>query len=207
MDKHEAAVVGGSLVSFLPGVTAQQRQSVQLAMLMAERVTRSDHEQGLVQDWYSYYRRRLQYLGWDAQIPEQVHWPSPERRLIADKALQAVNHVAGERHSSSLSLALSALLNSDAPLLHLEQRSRELGHFQLLPCAPSKAGYVDLVVYHEAGDRTLFSNGFLSRVLDRTRVRAELVRFNVRLFQQEFEARTRKNVEHVMQREILKLEL
>jgi hypothetical protein len=207
MDKHEATVVGGSLVSFLPGITAQQRESIHLALLMAERVTHSDHEQGLVQDWFTYYRRRLQHLGWDAQIPEQVHWPKPDRQVITQKALQAVKQVAGESQSSNLSVALSALLSSDAPLLHLEQRSRELGLFQLVPCAPSKPGYVDMVVYHEAGDRSLFSNGFLSRVLNNTKVRAELVRFNVRLFQQEFEAKVRSNVERVMQKEIIKLKL
>ena len=207
MDKHKASVVGGSVVSFLPGITAEQRQSVQLALLMTERVTRSDHGNGLVEDWYSYYRGRLQFYGWDALTPEQVHWPQPERQAIVDRALKRVNQLAGERYGSSLSLALPAVLGSDMPLLHFEQRSRHLGLFQLIPCAPSSNGYVDMVVYHEAGNRELFTTGFLRRALETTVVKAELVRFNVRLFQQEHEATVRQNVARVMRQEIRSVNL
>ncbi len=206
MGRCDAAVVGGSLVSFLPGISAEQRESMQLAILFTERVTRQDHGAGHVADWYSYYRRRLQFLGWDALAPEQVHWPQPQRKAIVDKALQMVEQVAGKQHASSLSLALSALFRSDMALLHLEQRSRELGVFQLLPCAPGRNGYIDMVVYHEAGERNLFSSGFLTRSVESTVVRAELVRFNVRLFQQQHEALVRSNVERVMRREILTLD-
>ncbi|MFJ4154581.1 hypothetical protein ACIPZF_07195 [Pseudomonas sp. NPDC089752] len=202
MDKPRASVVGGSLVSFLPGITEQQRQSVQLALLMAERVTRTDHRDGLVQDWYSYYRRRLQYLGWDALTAEQVHWPKPERTVIVDRALQRIDQLAGERHTSSLSLAIPAMLGSDIPLLNFEQRTRQLGLFRLIPCAPSRNGYVDMVLYHESGERELFTTGFLGRAVETKVVKAELVRFNVRLFQQEHEAIVLENVKSVMRNEI-----
>lgn len=206
MGRCDAAVVGGSLLSFLPGISPEQRQAVQLAILFTERVTQQDHAAGYVADWYSYYRRRLQFLGWDALPPEQAHWPEPQRKAIVDKALEMVEQVAGKQHASSLSLALSALLRSDMALLHLEERSKELGVFQLLPCAPGKNGYIDMVVYHEAGERNLFRSGFLTRSVESTVVRAELVRFNVRLFQQQHEALVRSNVERVMRREILTLD-
>lgn len=207
MEGVSASVVGGSLVSFLPGITEQQRDAVQLAVLFSERITRRDQADGLVEDWYSYYRRHLQYLGWDALAPEQVHWPKPQRKTITDKALESVSKVAGERHARSLAVALPKLMSSEMPLKHMEQRSREMGLFQLLPCAPSKHGYVDMVIYHEAGNSALFSAGFFSSTLEKTQVRAELVRFNVRLFQQEFEAKVRRNVESVMRQEIFALDL
>ncbi|WP_313646134.1 hypothetical protein [Pseudomonas sp.] len=207
MEGVSASVVGGSLVSFLPGITEQQRDAVQLAVLLSERITRRDHADGLVDDWYSYYRRRLQYLGWDALASEQVHWPKPQRKAITDKALESVGKVAGEQHARSLAVALPKLMSTEMPLRHMEQRTRELGLFQLVPCAPSKQGYVDVVIYHEAGNRASFSAGFLSSTLEKTQVRAELVRFNVRLFQQEFEAKVRRNLESVMRQEIFALDL
>lgn len=207
MDRYEAAVVGGSLVTFLPGISAQQRESVLLALLFSERVTHTVHADGLVDDWYGYYRRRLQYLGWDALSAEQVHWPTTERMTIVDKALRIVDQVGGERYASSLSLALPALLTSGDPLRHLEQRCKDLGIFKLLPCAPSKQGYVDMVIYHEQTGRRTFAPGFLSQSVDASQVKAELVRFNVRLFQQEHQARVLKSVERVMVREILAVKI
>ncbi|QCI14804.1 hypothetical protein E6B08_27145 [Pseudomonas putida] len=207
MDRHEAAVVGGSLISFLPGLTVQQREAVELAILFTDRVTETDRAGGLVDDWYSYFRRRLQFLGWDAINPEQVHWPQRRRQAIVDKALSIVEHVGGEKYASGLSLALPALLRSDQALLHLEQRSRDRGLFQLLPCAPAKNGYVEMVLYHEAGDRQAFTSGFFTRVLDSTTIKAELVRFNVRLFQQEFQADVRRNVDRLRLREIRAVQL
>lgn len=207
MDRYEAAVVGGSLVTFLPGISAQQRESVLVALLFSERVTHTDHAGGLVDDWYGYYRRRLQYLGWDALSAEQVHWPTTERKTIVDKALGIVDQVGGERYSSSLSLALPALLTSGDPLRHLERRCKELGIFQLLPCAPSRQGYLDMVIYHEKAGREAFASGFLNQSQDASQVKAELVRFNVRLFQQEHQTRVLKNLERVMVREILAVKI
>lgn len=207
MDRHEAAVVGGSLVTFLPGLTTEQRMAVELAILFTEQVTEDEHAGGLVSDWYGHFRRRMQYLGWDALSPEQVHWPQPQRQTIVDKAVSIARQVGGEKHASGLSLSLSALLQSDQALLHLEQRSQQRGLFQLLPCAPAKNGNVDMVIYHETGDRQEFTSGFFTRVLDSTVVKAELVRFNVRLFQQEHQARVRKNLERIMVREVLAVKI
>ncbi|MCT8164755.1 MULTISPECIES: hypothetical protein [unclassified Pseudomonas] len=207
MDRHESVVVGGSLVSFLPGLTVEQRNAVELAILFTERATEDEYAAGLVSDWYGYFRRRMQYLGWDALSPEQVHWPQPQRQAIVDKAVSMARRVGGEKHASSLSLSLSALLQSDQALSHLEQHSRERGLFQLLPCAPAKNGNVDMVIYHEAGDRQEFTSGFLTRVLQSTTVKAELVRFNIRLFQQEHQARVRRNVERVMVQEVLAVKI
>ncbi|MDU9402218.1 hypothetical protein RTH46_06885 [Pseudomonas sp. zfem004] len=207
MDKHRAAVAGSSLVAFLPGVTAAQRSAVQLAALMAERVTRTDHDQGLVTDWFSHYRRQLQYYGWDALSAEQEHWPGLERPGIVNAALRRIEATAGEHYSTALGLAMTGLAESEWALLNFEQRTRERGVFQLLPCAPSKPGYVDLVLYREHCERDMLNTGFLLRSREATRVQAELVRFNTRLFDQSYRSLVEQRLEKIVRQQILSFEI
>ena len=90
MNKPQATVVGAGLMSFMPGLTPAQRSSVKLAVLQAERETRFVHEQGQVQNWYSYYKNKLKFYGWDAVPHSEVHWPGNERSDIVDSALKAI---------------------------------------------------------------------------------------------------------------------
>lgn len=207
MNKHRAAVAGSSVVAFLPGVTLAQRRAVLLAALMAERVTRTDHDAGLVSDWFSHYRRQLQFYGWDAMSAEQVHWPGLERPGIVNAALRRIEATAGESYSTAVKLAMKGLAENDWPLLNFEQRTRERGVFQLLPCAPGKSGYVDLVLYRERCEIDTLSTGFLFRSRRETRVQAELVRFNTRLFDQEFRALLEKRLEKIARQQILSFEI
>ena len=155
MQTYEAAVVGASLVSFIPGISLGQRKAVKLATLWAETVTLQDMAKETAQEQYQYYRKKLMYLGWDAKSAEEVHWPDPERPKIVDQALSKIDAIAGARHSSHMALALEALKKNGKPLLHFESRSKDRAQFQLLSCAPVSGNYVDIVVYHEAGNVAL----------------------------------------------------
>lgn len=185
MQTHEATVVGASLVAFIPGVSLEQRKAVKLASLWAESTTLQDMAGESAQDQYQYYRKKLMYLGWDAKSAEEVHWPDPQRPKIVDQALRRIDAVAGVQHSSSMALAFEVLKKNGKPLLHFESRSKDRAQFQLLSCAPVSGNYVDIVVYHEAGNSAAFTAGFLYRERRDTRVTAALVRFNTRLFDQE----------------------
>ncbi|MCX2688907.1 MULTISPECIES: hypothetical protein [unclassified Pseudomonas] len=185
MQTHEATVVGASLVAFIPGVSLEQRKAVKLASLWAESTTLQDMAGESAQDQYQYYRKKLMYLGWDAKSAEEVHWPDPQRPKIVDQALRRIDAVAGVHHSSNMALAFEVLKKNGKPLLHFESRSKDRAQFQLLSCAPVSGNYVDIVVYHEAGNSVAFTTGFLFRERRDTRVTAELVRFNTRLFDQE----------------------
>lgn len=207
MTNPQAAVVGFSVMSFLPGVTPAQRDSVQLAALMAERVTRSGYDQGHVQDWYGYYRNQLKYLGWDAVPPEEAHWPGRERPELVDQALRRIDATAGEHFASVTRLALEGLQADLSVTLQLEQRCQSQGIFQLMPCGPAKGGYVDMLVYHESGQKSAFSTGFVFRERSQLTVRAELVRFNTRLFDQQHKSKVQRSLEKVALKEILELTL
>ncbi|QBF24974.1 hypothetical protein EXN22_04425 [Pseudomonas tructae] len=207
MSNQQAAVVGAGLMSFMPGLTPAQRSSVTLAVLQAERETQFVHEQGQVEDWYSYYKNKLKYYGWDAVPPSEVHWPGNERSEIVDSALKAISAVAGSQYAQSTELALQALKRDTRALLHFEQRTRQYGVFQLLPCAPARNGRVDMVLYHEVLEQSQVSAGFLFRKRRQQRVTAELVRFNTRLFDQQFRSKVQRSLQAVSVREILELKI
>ncbi|BDM20797.1 MULTISPECIES: hypothetical protein [Pseudomonas] len=207
MEAHEAAVVGASLVSFIPGTSKAQREAVKLASLWAETVTLSDLADAPAQEQYNYYLNKLKYLGWDAKTAEQVHWPSPERVAVVEQVLSKIGAVAGETHSTHMALALSALKKSGPPLLHFEKRSQERAQFQLMSCAPVSGNYVDIVLYLEAGDSAEFTAGFLFRERRDMRVTAELVRFNTHLFDQERRSAVERALVKITLKEIHEMEV
>lgn len=207
MDKQQAAVVGAGLLSFFPGLTAEQRASVKWAALIAERDTFDAHNNQLIEDWYSYYKRKLMFYGWDALPASEVHWPGNERPGIVDSALSVISATAGSEFATSIGLAMEGLKHNGPALLHFEQRAREGGVFQLLPCAPAKNGYVDMVLYHETIAVKDTNAGFLFAARKQRIVRAELVRFNTRLFDQQFRSKVERRLAAVASREICDLDI
>lgn len=207
MQKHETVVVGASLVSFIPGVSFEQRKAVKFASLWAETVTLKDMANEARQEQYQYYRKKLMYLGWDAKSAEEVHWPDPLRPRIVDQALSKIDAVAGTQHSSNMALAFDVLKRNGKALLHFESRSQARAQFQLLSCAPVSSNYVDIVVYHEAGNTATFTNGFLFRERRNMQVTAELVRFNTRLFDQERRTSVERALVKIALKEIHEMEV
>ncbi|WP_313741547.1 hypothetical protein [Pseudomonas sp.] len=202
MDTPGAAVVGSSIVSFMPHIDQARRESVMLALLMAEQSTAQAHKEGAVTDWFDYYRRQLQFYGWDALSAEQVHWPDEQRKHIRDKALAAIGQAAGERHVDAMRLAYAGLRGAPPTLLQFERSAIECGSFRLLPCAPSGGGRVDMVLCHETLTAQSSTLGFLFDEQRKTCVRAELVRFNVRLFEQQHRAKVARALAAQQSRQI-----
>lgn len=207
MDNAQAVVLGASLLSFLPGVPQPQRETVKLAVALAERATRSAYEDGLIEDWLSYYRNQLRFYGWDAVRPEDVHWPKGEREDLVDKALSTIAQTGGRHFADGSGRALQRLTADSGGLLRFEDYARTHGHFQLLPCAPSESNRVDMVIYHERGASSSFSAGFLSSERDTQDVRAELVRFNTLIFDQEHRPRVNQSLVEVALRNLIEYPL
>ncbi|AUF94722.1 hypothetical protein CXQ80_02215 [Pseudomonas sp. 02C 26] len=182
MANTQAAVIGSSIVSFLPGLDRQQCDAVKTAVALAERATLSVFNEGLVEDWLSYFRNQLKFMGWDAVAPEDIHWPTDQRSKLVDKALQTIAATAGEHFAKSTDLALRRLMASPATLGTFERQAAERQCLQFLPCSPAGNGRVDMVLYFETDKKTRFATGFMERKRSYQKVSAELVRFNVRAF-------------------------
>ena len=210
MDNIQASVVGASVVSFLPGVPAQQRESVQLATLFAQRAALSAYKDGQVEDWYSYYKNQLKYFGWDATPADATYRPDPSRQRVVDQALEKISQVAGRPYAEASRRSLEALEKNGNALSLFESRSRNLdyAYFQLIPCSQGTSGVVDMVLYHETLNISEQSRGFLfqsSKTV--SSARAELVRFNTRGFEHTHRDRALARLSSVLQKEILSLEL
>ena len=186
MNESNAAVIGAGVVSFLPGLSLAQKNKVKLALALAERATQTAFDEGLVQDWFAYYRNQLKFMGWDAVSAEQVHWPDAERAEQVDNVLGLIAKTAGERFASNVEVSLQRLRNSPQTLTTLETHARERGHFQLLPCAPAGQNRVDMVLYHEVDTQDAWHAGFITRKRGMKNVRAELVRFNILAFENSY---------------------
>jgi len=188
------AVIGAGIVSFLPGMDAAQASKVKLALAMAERATQTAYREGLIENWFDYYRNQLKFMGWDSVSPEQAHSPDPRRAKQTDQVLETIADKAGERYATATGLSIRKLLRQPSVLRELERCAYERQHFQLLPCAPAGAGRVDMVLYHEVDSHAAFKAGFLSHKRSHRVVRAELVRFNVLAFENSFLGKVQERV-------------
>ncbi|QXH47282.1 hypothetical protein KSS93_04980 [Pseudomonas xanthosomatis] len=203
MVEATSAVIGAGIVSFLPGITTARKESVKLALAMAERAAESVSKEGLLDDWFTYYRNQLRFMGWDSVSPEQVHWPDEGRARQVDQVLQTIAATAGEHFAEACSLSMGRLPGSAAALLALEQHAYERQHFQLLPCAPAGGGRVDMVLYHETDTQSAFRAGFISRKRSHRNVRAELVRFNIQAFEQSYLPKVQERVVQLCRARVL----
>lgn len=204
-DQPRASVVGNALMSFFPDIRKEVRERVQMAMLFAQRATQDALDNQLVGDGYSFYRRQLMFLGWDAKSPRESFDPNLQRRKALNDVLGQINATADSQYSDMTRWSIEALQASEAALYRFEARSLASESFQLLPCRIIKPGYVDLVLYHETLEREEQLNGFLYRERVVTGSRIELVRFNVRLFEQKFGARIEKSLEQALRQDIYEL--
>lgn len=204
-EQLRAAVVGNALMSFFPDVDKDMRERVQTAMLFAQRATREVVDKGQVSDGYDYYRQQLKFLGWDATSPREPFDPDLERRSVREAMLGRIGAAAGPEYSEITRWSIDALGLVQPALFRFEQCSLESTSFQLLPCRVTRPGYVDMVLYHEVLNRQELGNGFLYRERTSLRVRAELVRFNARLFQQQFGDKVRQRLLKALQEEIHEL--
>lgn len=204
-DQPRAAVVGNALMSFFPDIRKEVRERVQMAMLFAQRATQDALDNQLVGDGYSFYRRQLMFLGWDAKSPRESFDPNLQRRKALNDVLGQINATADSQYSDMTRWSIEALQASEVALYRFEARSLASESFQLLPCRMIKPGYVDLVLYHETLEREEQLSGFLYRERVVTGSRIELVRFNVRLFEQKFGARIEKSLEQALRQDIYEL--
>lgn len=185
-EKTQAAVVGNALLSFFPGVDRAMREQVQMALLFAQRSADDLVQNGLLDEGYDHYRRQLMFLGWDGRAPSESWAPDRRRRQTLELALARVGATAGEAYSHTIRLAADVLLANEVGLTRFETRALAQESFQLLPCRVNVPGYVDLVLYHQRLEKEQTLGGVLFNERVAWGARAELVRFNVRLFEQQF---------------------
>ncbi|WLG95249.1 hypothetical protein [Pseudomonas sp. FP198] len=144
-----AAVVGSSIVSFERGLSPQDREDIYLSNLYAQLATRSAYRDGLVGNWFDYYKNKLRFLGWDTARP--VRLMEAGQGLMADSVSRQLSLSLAGRFSQQASQALGALENSPDAIEIFEGASlrRDRGFFQVIPCVLKSPGKIEIALYHK----------------------------------------------------------
>ncbi|MHA6786751.1 hypothetical protein ACWA6H_03475 [Pseudomonas bijieensis] len=144
-----AAVVGGSIVSFDEGLSFQDREDIYLSNLYAQLATRSAYKDGLVGNWFDYYKNKLRYLGWDSARP--VSAGRAGQGLMVDSVSRQISRSFDERFSRQASQALGTLRRNPDALEVFERTSllRDTGCFQVIPCTSKSSGRIEIGLYHK----------------------------------------------------------
>lgn len=187
------SVVSGSLTAFLPTMAFEDQQDVILANLFAQRIARSERACGLNMDWLANYKRRLQFLGWDATPAPDSYVPGPQPGPLAEEAVSHIAQLATQQMTIIGKQALQGLSENGEALECFEDNAlnteKNTAIYQLLLCT-RVGSYIDIVLYHQELKARSFAERFLfaKRASD-VQVTAnalERVRFNIRLFRQEW---------------------
>lgn len=156
----QAAVVGGSVVAFANGVQASQREDIYMSTAFAQNATRAALQDGLVGDWFTYYRDVLRFIGWDVPKPTAL---TPSGTRMAGQAVQGIETVIGEAYSEPVRRALLAMERNTSALKLFEDTSLRgnVGYFQVIPCLPSGPNKVQMGIYHRQFQVRQQVSGFL----------------------------------------------
>ncbi|WP_342623419.1 hypothetical protein [Pseudomonas alkylphenolica] len=186
------SVVSGSLTAFLPTMSFEDQQDVILANLFAQRIARTERADFNV-DWLPNYKRCLQVFGWDAKLPPDTYVPGPQPEPLAAQAVSHIAQLATQQMAIVGKQALQGLSENGEALGCFEEnalnKEKDTAIYQLLLCT-RVGSYIDIVLYHQELKARNFAQRFLfaqrARDVQVTANALERVRFNIRLFRQEW---------------------
>jgi len=187
----QACIVGAGLASLSSSLATQDREDILLVNFWAQKATREEFDSGLNTDWFDNYRRKLAFLGWDATTPGKLS-RGPDRGKVLDQALEQIAQAGSGEHAQLVQQSLTALQgrNDALNLFEASSRTGKRANFQLLPCVHHSSDYVDMVLYHMELELQQFEQRFLflsrGAEVQVKAQRAELVRFNLRIFRDQF---------------------
>lgn len=213
-DASSASVVSGSLAAFMPGVSPEDREDILLVNLFAQRDARRIHlwlEQQLVRQLPA----QTELPGVGCHAATQCATSGPDRGRLVDHAVMQIEQAGSGVHAELTGQALNALENDPKAMrvFEINARAGSTLHFQLLPCVRHSGDYFDMVLYHMELNVPLDTRlgGVLFYSFDhKSQVRiqsAELIRFNLRIFRDEFKAKIQSRVTAQSRRSILDLKL
>ena len=146
--KDQAVLVGSSVISFVSGVTAEQRRDLINSMLLAQLVAKKRVPDGAeVYDWYRAFFEVLKQIGWIVQAL-QFATQKAAVGLQTDEAILALATTLLGPGSSSLALVKATLdllksMDANSPwmtILNRESQSGQTARFQLAVAEPDDKG-------------------------------------------------------------------
>lgn len=162
-DDLKAAVNVGSLLSFVDGVTRQERDDILYSVQYAQRAATAAHDRFLeTRSWYNKYVEVLEMIGWAGEQFAFAELAHAEGELRMDKAaLAIISAIATQNQLAVITESIKALEGladgSEAITLFDYQTSAEgAGNFQIGSVQKGDTGALSLALgafYFRAAER------------------------------------------------------
>jgi hypothetical protein len=149
--KNQAAVVGSDIMSFVKGVTADQRQDVINSTLLAQLVATSKVKvRTEIYHWYRAYFDALKNLGWLVQEESFAEYHEASERFEAHEAILGVATALLGASPAALTLIKATLdslkkMGHGSPWLTLfnqESQAANTARFQITVAEPDQKGFL-----------------------------------------------------------------
>lgn len=149
----QAAIDGGSLVSFVAGLTPAEKDDVLYSTQFAQRAASAKIDRfGFVRQWYEVYNNTLETLGWVTEQFAFTHYAEDEGEIHMDSAaIKVLASIASGGQLTTLQGALKALQelsegSDEFTVLEMNGTNEFGGNFQIGSAQRTENGAVSLVI-------------------------------------------------------------
>jgi hypothetical protein len=150
VDQTDAAVLPSSLMSFSAQISREHKRDILLCHQLVQMLMRDARERDFTDDWFAYYKRRLEYLGWyELYLPDSgpssAYLPADD---ISPQTLQAIKDI-GDPGAELQSAAVERLEQDLAARRFMERNVvvGQTGVYRFLPSVTSANGMVEALLY------------------------------------------------------------
>jgi hypothetical protein len=145
--KNQASVVGSDVISFVNGVTAEQRQDLINSVLLAQLVAKVQIPDATkIYDWYNAYFNVLKQVGWLVQDEGFETYHAASEGFEAHEAIIGLATVLLAPNPTALAVVKAALdslkrMDASSPWLTIfdrESQTAQTARFQVSVASPTK---------------------------------------------------------------------
>lgn len=169
VDETDMAVLPSSLVSFNAQISRQDKLDMLLCHQLVQLLMRAAREREATDDWFAYYKRRLEFLGWyelylPGSGPSSSYLPPDD---ISPATLQAVKDIG--LPGSGLQAPALQRLAQDPAAQYLMERNTVVGQtavYRFVPSVTGANGMVEALLYQRLvkDSRTVSKGWLFSRI-------------------------------------------
>lgn len=146
----DAAVLPSSLMSFGMHISRQNKHDILLCHQLVQVQMRTARAEGRTDDWFAYYKRRLEFLGWYELYlpnsgPSSSYLPPDD---ISPQTLQAIEDIG--LPGAGLRAPALQRLEADPAARRVLERNALVGQtavYRFLPCITAANGRVEALMY------------------------------------------------------------
>jgi len=146
-----AAIAGGSILSFVAGLSQQAREDVLNSTLLMQLAASKRYNKSTErEEWFKFYTEGLGKLGWTLSSQEMERYtPNQQAFTMDDVVLDIMEHVAGGSSFTPIARRTFESLRKQPALLDVfinHSNDGNVGTFQIMPCTQNASGDVTMLL-------------------------------------------------------------